>query len=171
MGCFSPITPGPQSNCHLQLVIEETEPQKVTSVAWPCSWSVEKLALNLGSWAAKDKKPQKNPSLAAWVHWPSSTWFPGPLSLWLQPWGMEPPPQVHVCDIPKGGRGHSTWALHLSLLWEQKDRAGVGLAWMPPPSLGLSSLSGSKEPGCFLWGAVLSPGMVVARFNARALPG
>lgn len=25
----SPITPGPQSNCHLQLVIEETEPQKV----------------------------------------------------------------------------------------------------------------------------------------------
>lgn len=78
---------------------------------------------------------------------------------------------MHVCDIPKGGRGHSTPALHLGPLWEQKDRAGVGLAWTPPPSLGLDSLSGPKEPGCFLWGAALSLGMVVARFNARALPG
>lgn len=92
---------------------------------------MEKLALNLGSWTVKDKKPQKTPSLAAWVHWPSSTRLPGPLPLWLQPWGMEPPPQVPVCDIPKGGRGHSTWVLHLGPLWEQKDKAGVGLAWMP----------------------------------------
>ena len=78
---------------------------------------------------------------------------------------------MHARDIPKGGRGHSTRALHLGPLWEQKDRAGVGLAWTPPSSLGLGSLSVLKEPGCFLWGAALSPGTVVARFNARVLPG
>lgn len=99
---------------------------------------MEKLALNLGSRTVKDKKPQKTPSLAAWVHWPSSTWLPGPLPLWLHAPGLEPPPQVPVCDISKGGRGHSTWVLHLGPLWEQKDKAGCG------PGLDARILSGPQ---------------------------